>query len=199
MGQYQVEVCQDEIIEGKCYFIIEMGNSYNSKKMILDYLLQQRPGWEEVCCVDDAHVILVFCIISSRAGTDIDAALNQLKSFPETNPAIFMVLHHTFDPEKIIPDSSRYVTRRNTLTVDLLFHEDSGLLKCNRNDESLTKIVQRFKYQDQSNAVMSICSTLWWILTLMMKGVYCIYVKLQSGAAAIFNYIRGPDRKRQTE
>lgn len=64
-----------------------------------------------------------------------------------SKPAIFMVLHHTFEPEKIILDSNRYVTRVNTLTVDCLFNEVEGLLKCNRNDEALTKIVQHFKLQ----------------------------------------------------
>ncbi|KAK7173381.1 hypothetical protein R3I93_003261 [Phoxinus phoxinus] len=195
MPQYQLQVCHDEIIEGKYYFIIETGSSCNSKKNILDDLLRQRPGLKEVCSVGDSHVILVFCTISSRAGTDIDAALHKLDSFSDSKPAIFIVLHHTFDPEKTIPDSSRYVTREKTLTVDCLFHEDSGLLKCNRNDESLTKIVQRFKHQGQSDVGLPFTSILQWIYSRMR---YCVSV-----VAAMWNcvrcYFRRPDRKRQTE
>ncbi|CAM4540393.1 unnamed protein product [Leuciscus chuanchicus] len=199
-------VCQNEtdpeinvtaITEGKNYFIIEMGNSCNSKKMILDDLLQQRPGLKEVYHVNDSHVILVFCTISSRTGTDIDAALKELNSFSASKQAIFIVLHHTFDPEKTIPDS--YVNRENTLTVDCLFHEDSGLLKCNRNEESLTKIVQRFKRQDQSGALLSISQKLRWITNLMVKCLYCIYAKVKSVVVAIWNCFRGKFRKRQTE
>ncbi|KAK7164819.1 hypothetical protein R3I94_003265 [Phoxinus phoxinus] len=199
MPQYQLQVCHDEIIEGKDYFTIEMGSSCNSKKNILDYLLQQRPGLKEVYSVGDSHVILVFCPIFSRAGTDIDAALNKLDSFSDSKPAIFIVLHHTFDPEKTIPDSSRYVTRENALTVDCLFNEDSGLLKCNTNDESLTKIVQRFKHQDQSDVALSISS-----ITSILRWIYSrmIYY-VMSVPAAMWNcvrcYFRGPDRKRQTE
>lgn len=59
-----------------------------------------------------------------------------------SKPAIFMVLHHTFDPEKVVPDSSRCINRTNTRTVDFLFHEDEGLLKCMKNEEALARIKQ---------------------------------------------------------
>ncbi|CAM4544311.1 unnamed protein product [Leuciscus chuanchicus] len=42
---------------------------------------------------------------------------------------VLVVLHHTFDPEKTVPDSSRCVNRTDILTVDCLFNEDTGLLK----------------------------------------------------------------------
>ncbi len=58
-----------------------------------------------------------------------------------------MVFHHSNDPDKIVPDSSRHVFRSNTLTVDCLFSEDEGLLTCNMNAEALTKIVRYFKPQ----------------------------------------------------
>lgn len=195
MGQNQLqEVCLNEIIEGKNYFIIETGNSCNSKKEILDYLLLQRPGLKEKNSVADSHVILVFCTICSRTGTDIDAAMNELNSGSESKPAIFIVLHHTFDSDKTVPESSRYVTRMNTLTVDCLFHEDVGLLKCKRNDEALTKIVQHFKHQDQSEAVLSYLP---WYIILPIRGLYYIFVTVKSAfvyaAKAIWNYFRGTD------
>uniref|UniRef100_A0A8C1UNF5 Uncharacterized protein n=1 Tax=Cyprinus carpio TaxID=7962 RepID=A0A8C1UNF5_CYPCA len=106
-----------------------------------------KPYLEEVRIVEDCNVILVFCPIVSRAGTDIDAALNKLNTCSASKPAILMVFHYTFDPDKIVPDSSRFINRGNTLTVDCLFVEDVGLLTCNRNEEALAKIVQCFKYQ----------------------------------------------------
>ncbi|KAF4113098.1 hypothetical protein G5714_005643 [Onychostoma macrolepis] len=140
---------QNEIIEGKYYFLIEMGKSHILRKEVLGHLQKHRPGWTETCSVEDCNVILVFCPIVSRAGTDINAALNKLNTCPASKPAIFMVLHHTFDTEKIVPDSSRFIIRRNTLTVDCLFHEDKGLLKCKMNEEALTKVVCHFKPQEQ--------------------------------------------------
>ncbi len=58
-----------------------------------------------------------------------------------------MVFHHTHDPDKIVPDSSRHVFRSNTLTVDCLFSEDEGLLTCKMNTDAKKKIVQCFKCQ----------------------------------------------------
>lgn len=55
-------------------------------------------------------------------------------------PAVLVVLHHTFDPESVVPDSNRAVKRNNSLTVDCLFHEDQGLLQCHKNAESLARI-----------------------------------------------------------
>ncbi len=45
-----------------------------------DHLQKQRPNLKEVHVVDDCDVILVLCPIVSRAGTDIDAALNKLNT-----------------------------------------------------------------------------------------------------------------------
>uniref|UniRef100_A0A8C1KEQ4 Uncharacterized protein n=1 Tax=Cyprinus carpio TaxID=7962 RepID=A0A8C1KEQ4_CYPCA len=122
-----------------------MGKSHILRKEILGHLQKHRPGSTEVHKVEDCNVILVFCPIVSRAGTDIDAALNKLNTCPASKPAILMVFHHSFDPDKIVPDSSRFINRRNTLTVDCLFNEDVGLLTCNRNEEALAKIVCQFK------------------------------------------------------
>uniref|UniRef100_A0A671N522 Uncharacterized protein n=1 Tax=Sinocyclocheilus anshuiensis TaxID=1608454 RepID=A0A671N522_9TELE len=90
--------------------------------------------------VDESDIILVFCPIVSRAGTDIEAALNNL-IYPtafqiKLSLICLLVLHHTFDPEKTVPDSSRCVKRTDLLTVDFLFYEDAGLLKCQKNSDS---------------------------------------------------------------
>ena len=44
-----------------------------------------------------------------------------------------MVLHHTFDPDHVVPDSNRFTKRDDMLIVDCLFNEDDGLLRCERN------------------------------------------------------------------
>lgn len=55
----------------------------------------------------------------------------------ENCPAVVVVLHHTYDPDYIFPDSKRAISRSNLLAVDCLFHEDNGLLKCSCNTEAL--------------------------------------------------------------
>lgn len=80
-----------------------------------------------------SDIDLVFFPVVSRTGTDIDAAV---KSIKDSKPVILVVLHHTFDPEAVVSDSSKFVDRKDTLTVDCLFYEDKGLLDCKRNDKA---------------------------------------------------------------
>ncbi len=63
----------------------------------------------------------------------------------DDKPVILVVLHHTFDPEAVVSDSSKFVDRKNTLTVDCLFYEDKGLLECKRNDKACEKAIEWLK------------------------------------------------------
>ncbi|XP_047665389.1 trichohyalin-like isoform X2 [Tachysurus fulvidraco] len=88
---------------------------------------------------DKCKAVLYYVPIVSRAGTDIEAALQKLNSFGDKYIAL-VVLHHTFDRELITPDSSRTVTRDKTIIVDCLFSEDEGLFSCRKNDEAIKKV-----------------------------------------------------------
>ncbi|XP_053086323.1 uncharacterized protein si:dkey-111e8.5 isoform X1 [Pangasianodon hypophthalmus] len=104
---------------------------------------------EEKC-----KAILFYVPIVSRAGTDIEAALQKVDKFKGKNVAL-VVLHHTYDPESIVLDSSRAVNREKTITVDCLFHEDKGLLQCHKNVEAVKKVADwlydvKHKKQEQS-------------------------------------------------
>lgn len=50
------------------------------------------------------------------------------------------MLHHTFDKDYVLPDTQRYMGGRGQ-TVNLLFHEDQGLLFCQANAEAKDKAV----------------------------------------------------------
>uniref|UniRef100_A0A8B9GRC8 Uncharacterized protein n=1 Tax=Astyanax mexicanus TaxID=7994 RepID=A0A8B9GRC8_ASTMX len=89
--------------------------------------------------VKNCNVILVFCPVVSRSGTNIEAALKKLQTLSALL-YLLVVLHHTLNPEILVPDSSRSVNRENTLTVDCLFEQDRGLLQCQKNQEALDKI-----------------------------------------------------------
>ncbi|KAG9281945.1 hypothetical protein AMEX_G525 [Astyanax mexicanus] len=118
------------------YFIVLAGNTLNCHVKILECLSEKR-NLRKVSNAQDCHVILVFCPIVSRAGTDIESALKKLNEESDTKPAVLMVLHHTFDSDSIVSDSRNAVRRENTDTVDILFHEDRGLLNCSKNDMAL--------------------------------------------------------------
>ncbi|XP_057178662.1 uncharacterized protein LOC130547040 isoform X1 [Triplophysa rosa] len=96
---------------------------------------------------DKCKFVFVYCPIVSRAGTDIEASLNKIKTEFPKQMVILIVLHHTFNPEIIVSDSSKFVDDKVSLTVDCLFHEDQGLLKCERNSKAVKVVAQFLKSQ----------------------------------------------------
>ncbi|XP_076866904.1 uncharacterized protein LOC143518350 [Brachyhypopomus gauderio] len=130
------------------YCTIVTGNTLRSHEGFISRLHKQIPDLQEVSTVEECDVILLFCPIVSRAGSDIKSALKKLPETADSKPAVLVVLHLTFDRHYTVPDSSRYVTRENTTTVDCLFHEDCGLLNCLKNEEALKKVVEKLKHQD---------------------------------------------------
>ncbi|XP_045551691.1 uncharacterized protein isoform X3 [Salmo salar] len=121
----------------KKFFTILTGNTLGSHEEINRQLTKN--GLTKVMSSAESDVIMAFCPIVSRAGTDIEAALQQI---PDGKPVILVVLHHTFNPDYTVPDSSRLVTRSDViLTVDCLFHESQGLLECHHNEAAVTEIV----------------------------------------------------------
>ncbi|KAL7833377.1 hypothetical protein AOLI_G00283370 [Acnodon oligacanthus] len=119
-------------------FVMVFGTTLNSHNTFLDHLMVSS-SFCEVTSVDDSDVIIAFVAITSRAGTDIEAALHGI---PETHPVVLVVMHHTFDPHFITPDSRLSIKRGGVFTVYCLFHEDQGLLRCLRNDEALKAVKQ---------------------------------------------------------
>ncbi|KAL7834435.1 hypothetical protein SRHO_G00286820 [Serrasalmus rhombeus] len=139
----QVKLCL-----GKLKFVTCVtGNTLGSHKEFVRILCKRRAELQEVPTVEKCDVILAFCPVVSVAGIDTKNALQQLNDVSGSRPVVLVVLHHTFDPELIVLDSSRSVNREETLTVDCLFHEDKGLLQCRRNDEALSRVSEWIESQ----------------------------------------------------
>ncbi|TRY80185.1 hypothetical protein DNTS_003418 [Danionella cerebrum] len=114
---------------------------FGSEKQIIHNLLSRIEDLKVTQDVEDSNIVVIFCPVVSRAGTDIDAALAQIKYPPENKLTVLAVLHHTFDPEKTLADSNNYVQQKNILAVDFLFYEDKGLLDCQKNSNATDKTV----------------------------------------------------------
>ncbi|XP_057180090.1 uncharacterized protein LOC130547806 [Triplophysa rosa] len=134
-------------------FSMLTGKTNNSHKSFVYSLMNRVEDLREVPMVDGSNIVLVFCPIVSRAGTDIEAALKMFTDSTASKLKVLVVLHHTFEPEKTVPESSRCVNRTDILTVDCLFYEDTGLLKCQRNDEAIDKVVDWLIEQGKTSVV----------------------------------------------
>ncbi|XP_038835489.1 uncharacterized protein LOC120033287 [Salvelinus namaycush] len=133
------------------YYTVETGNTLDSHIQFMRRLNNTTRCFTEVKSPVESDVIMAFCPIVSRAGTDIEAALQQI---PTGKDVLLVVLHHTFNPDYTVPDSSRLVTRSDViLTVDCLFHESQGgLLNCPRNDAAVSRVLKRLNIQPKIGA-----------------------------------------------
>ncbi len=60
-------------------FSILAGNANNCDQKFIDILENRNRNLRNVHTVDESDIILVFCSVVSRAGTDIEKALKKLK------------------------------------------------------------------------------------------------------------------------
>ncbi|XP_047664136.1 uncharacterized protein LOC113660615 isoform X2 [Tachysurus fulvidraco] len=118
------------------YFVMITGNTLDSHKTFLDRL-SISSNLHEVRAVNKSDVIIAFVPVVSRAGTDI---LSAMEIIPKDKPVVLVILHHTFDPDIVVPDVRRHVNRTDVFAVDCLFHEDQGLLRCLRNDDAINAV-----------------------------------------------------------
>ncbi|XP_042566305.1 uncharacterized protein LOC105904535 isoform X2 [Clupea harengus] len=117
------------------YYPLAPGKSAEYSKDIETWLKPLTKAKSAQSC----DIILALCLVVSRVGTDVEAAL---KAIPDDKPTILVVLHHTFEPDHVVPDSSRFTKRDDMLIVDCLFNEDDGLLRCERNGTAQSTILK---------------------------------------------------------
>ncbi|KAF7688120.1 hypothetical protein HF521_014126 [Silurus meridionalis] len=116
------------------FYINQSGNTLGAQLEFIERLKQRR-HLRQVYSEEECDVIFAFVPIASRAGTDIETALQKITQ--TSKPILLVVFHHTFDPNFIAPDSKWFVKREDVFVVDILFYEDEGLLRCPRNDMAL--------------------------------------------------------------
>lgn len=123
---------------------ITIGNTLNFDKDFTTRLKHKLPTWIEETEAN-CDVIVAYCPIVSRVGTDIEAALGKI---PDTIPAVLVVFHHTFDQDFIVPDTKRFLNRQDMITVNCLFHESQGLLKGLLLDKAVKETLDFLKRYD---------------------------------------------------
>ncbi|KAM9494808.1 uncharacterized protein Hap1MRO34_004637 isoform 1-T1 [Clarias gariepinus] len=160
------------------FSVMVLGNTMNSHKTFLDYLMISQKLYE-VFSLDDSDVIIAFVPIVSRAGTDISAAMEKI---PEGKPVVLVVLHHTFDPYYIAPDSRLCVNGARVFAVDCVYYEDLGLLRCQCNDKAIKAVKEHLKIEGQvtDDFICVLMNRYRWILLVFF--VMIIVVSICKGA-----------------
>ncbi|XP_050924850.1 uncharacterized protein LOC108874507 [Lates calcarifer] len=94
--------------------------------------------------LQECDVIIVFCPIVSRAGSDVKAATRNMSG---SKPIILVLMHHTRKPDHSTGGKMWSETFPGiVLEVNVLYHEtESGLLTCSENDKAIKKIRKELK------------------------------------------------------
>lgn len=87
---------------------------------------------------EHSQVIIVFCPVVSRAGTDVETALQNVSS--GAKPVILVMMHHSRNAQTS-PIVKPQCYHNVVLVVNVFFHETvPGLLKCPQNDEAMLSV-----------------------------------------------------------
>ncbi|XP_063050540.1 uncharacterized protein LOC134445387 [Engraulis encrasicolus] len=125
-------------------------------------------AYKDVSDIETCDVILAFCPVTSRVGTDIEAALREI---PEGKPLVLVVLHQTLDSNYTVPDTKRFIKRSDAIAVDCLFNDD-GLMQCSRNDKAVKAVTQFL----QNHAKYSMIGRLSVVVFIVL--LFCVVVKM---------------------
>ncbi|KAG9261232.1 hypothetical protein AMEX_G26225 [Astyanax mexicanus] len=122
-------------------YLTVFGQALYSNVIFVDKL-RVHLNFREVTSLERSDIVIAFAPITSRAGTDLEAALKRIPQ--SSRPVVLVVLHYTFDLNFVAPESRYFVNsnvnRSDVFTVDCLFNEDQGLLECQRNNEAVQAV-----------------------------------------------------------
>ncbi|KAM3860985.1 uncharacterized protein ACN63O_014397 [Diretmus argenteus] len=116
---------------------IVRGRTFDTHQTLLDRVRDQGGlKLEETTDNEDCQIIIIFRPVSSRIGSDMEAAMS---SIPADKPVILVMMHHTHDINYPTP-RRRLLIPNVVLDVDVLYHEATpGLLKCPKNTQARTE------------------------------------------------------------
>ncbi|XP_076730615.1 interferon-induced very large GTPase 1-like isoform X1 [Maylandia zebra] len=106
----------------------------------------------QITSPQDCDIIMVFCPITARIGSDVAAALSREEVSSSEKPAILVLMHHTRNVQYSTGGrnwAENYPTVK--LEVHVFFHDSQhGLLKCKRNEQAVKDIQKALYKQGKS-------------------------------------------------
>ncbi|XP_025999148.1 uncharacterized protein LOC113007039 isoform X1 [Astatotilapia calliptera] len=125
------------------YKMVISGKTFNAHQQILEKVkaLNEDPDLnliEQEDSNQDCQAIIVFCPIVSRMGTDIDAAMTQVKG---SQPVILVLMHHAHEPKHVTLMKIQNNVSNVVLPFHVFYHETvHGLLQCQQNNDAISEI-----------------------------------------------------------
>ncbi|XP_068564980.1 uncharacterized protein [Cebidichthys violaceus] len=136
-GESFTDLSPRDLVEPTLYKMVVSGKTFDTHLKLMEKVEKQVQNQIRRC--DDSQdnkVTFVFCPISSRVASDVEAAMTDVK---DDKPVILVLMHHTRQARptsmKTWQDDDRVV-----LHVNVFYHDTVGLLRCEQNDAAVTEI-----------------------------------------------------------
>ncbi|XP_063324697.1 uncharacterized protein LOC134623536 [Pelmatolapia mariae] len=119
--------------------MVVSGVTFDAHKQLLDRLTtSSRDTVLNLLSQEDGEVIIVFCPVVSRMGTDVEAATAKITG---DKPVILVVMHHTYEAKPVPSVKTWKESCKVVLCVHVFYHEKfNGLLSCQENNDAVSKI-----------------------------------------------------------
>ncbi|XP_048841303.1 uncharacterized protein LOC125714602 [Brienomyrus brachyistius] len=114
------------------------GETFNVHKTFMKKLNLQM----ELCSAESSSVILVFCPVVSRIGTDMEAAMAR---DTDNKPVILVLMHHCHHPSHMTNITVQPCRSNIVQVVHCAFHVSKGLLRCRENEQAVAKVQAMLK------------------------------------------------------
>ncbi|XP_007561068.1 uncharacterized protein LOC103144157 [Poecilia formosa] len=124
------------------YNMVISGQTFEAHHQILSQVKSsaQQLDLVESQSSEDCHVVLVFCPIVSRTGTDVEAAMRNVTG---AKPAILVLMHHSHEPKHVATMGTWDYNPKIVQHFSVFYHERSnGLISCKENNDAISGIQQ---------------------------------------------------------
>ncbi|KAM4529238.1 uncharacterized protein V3H82_027420 [Fundulus diaphanus] len=138
-------------VTGFKYKMVVSGQTFNAHNQILEKLKSsaQHLNLVETQSSEDCQIVFVFCPISSRTGTDVDAAMKMVTG---DKPVILVLMHHAHEAKHVTPMGTWHHNPKIVHHVNVFYHETMrGLIDCKENNGAISGIrTELIKYGGQA-------------------------------------------------
>ncbi|XP_071393610.1 uncharacterized protein [Centroberyx affinis] len=130
------------------------GQTFGSHRTLLDRIKDQS-GLKLVESSEysqDCQIVIVFCPISSRPVSDVEAAMSDIR---DDKPVILVMMNHTHNANYATAPRTTWTTIKQDIVLDVnvLYHEMQGLLSCPKNEQAVSHICSKLlNYSSQSSS-----------------------------------------------
>ncbi|XP_034017981.1 uncharacterized protein LOC117502948 isoform X2 [Thalassophryne amazonica] len=137
------------------YGAVISGVTFGSHQQLMDSVIHLEAGertklvLKESKSPEDVQILIVFCPVSSRLDSDVEAAMNDVTG---DKPVILVLMHHTWDSTYTSYQRPQLQRANVVMVVNVLFHDTKGLLRCQQNEDAALEIRQELlKHSRQTN------------------------------------------------